>query len=163
MNSDNLNKWLTLGANVGILIGLALVVFEIRQNSDLLRLEFINDDLFAVAETETPMLGENPTEILVKSIFNAEEMTYADFRVVDAYLTRKMELLVRRYQLGQEGMMAVDAWKTVDIAYSWHFGNRFAQAWWKHEGRSAYSEIPELVEHVDQVISTLGEDDSIAS
>jgi len=37
MNTDNANKWLTLLANVGVVIGLALLIFEIRQNSELVR------------------------------------------------------------------------------------------------------------------------------
>lgn len=163
MDSDKINKWLTLGANIGILVGLALVIFEIRQNSELLRLQFINDDLLIIADSETPLLGDNPATTMMKSIFSAEEMTYADYRIVDAYLTRKMEILVRRYQLGQEGIIDENAWKTVGFAYSWHFGNQFAQAWWKHDGRKAYSDVPELVDHVDQKISTLKVTDSAAS
>jgi len=37
MNTDKINKWLTLVANVGVVIGLALLIFEIRQNSELVR------------------------------------------------------------------------------------------------------------------------------
>ncbi len=33
MEGNKLNRWLTLGANFGVLIGLALLVFEIRQNT----------------------------------------------------------------------------------------------------------------------------------
>ena len=35
MDSDRLNRWLTLGANLGVLIGLALLVVEIRQGNQL--------------------------------------------------------------------------------------------------------------------------------
>ena len=163
MSADSANRWLALAANIGILMGLVLVTLEIRQNSELLRLQFINDDLLWTAESETPMLGEEPASIMNKSIYAPEEMTYADFRVVDTYLTRKMELLVRRYRLGQEGILDESAWKTVDFAYQWHFGNRFAQLWWKYEGRDAYSFIPELADHVDSQIRNLGNDDSVSS
>lgn len=37
MNNDNLNRWLSLGANIGVLIGLILLVYEVRQNSELMR------------------------------------------------------------------------------------------------------------------------------
>lgn len=37
MNTDTVNKWLTLGANVGVVIGLILLLIEIDQNSDLVR------------------------------------------------------------------------------------------------------------------------------
>ena len=37
MNTDKLNRWLALGANFGVLIGLILLVYEVRQNSALMR------------------------------------------------------------------------------------------------------------------------------
>ncbi len=36
MDSDRVNRWLTLVANFGVLIGLLLLVFEIRQNTDMM-------------------------------------------------------------------------------------------------------------------------------
>ena len=35
MNADSVNKWLTLSANVGVVIGLILLLIEIDQNNDL--------------------------------------------------------------------------------------------------------------------------------
>ena len=43
MNLDDLNRWLTLGANVGVLIGLLLLVFELNQNRDMIRAQTRND------------------------------------------------------------------------------------------------------------------------
>ncbi len=37
MNADNVNKWLTLSANIGVVFGLILLLVELDQNSDLLR------------------------------------------------------------------------------------------------------------------------------
>ena len=37
MDSDRVNRWLTLVANFGVLIGLLLLVFEIRQNTDMMK------------------------------------------------------------------------------------------------------------------------------
>ena len=37
MNTDNVNKWLTLSANIGVFIGLILMLVELDQNSDLVR------------------------------------------------------------------------------------------------------------------------------
>ena len=39
MTADRLNRWLTLGANLGVLVGLALLILEIDQNSDLVRVQ----------------------------------------------------------------------------------------------------------------------------
>ncbi len=37
MNTDSVNKWLALGANVGVVIGLILLLIELDQNSDLVK------------------------------------------------------------------------------------------------------------------------------
>ncbi len=39
MQMEKLNSWLVVGANVGVLIGLLLLVYEIHQNSELMRAE----------------------------------------------------------------------------------------------------------------------------
>jgi len=39
MDSNQVKNWLTLVANIGVLFGLALVAFELRQNSDLMRVQ----------------------------------------------------------------------------------------------------------------------------
>jgi hypothetical protein len=37
MDSDRLNRWLTLGANLGVLIGLVVLIVEIGQNTEMMR------------------------------------------------------------------------------------------------------------------------------
>ncbi len=37
MNSGKLNNWLSLGANIGVVIGLVLPIIEIDQNTDMMR------------------------------------------------------------------------------------------------------------------------------
>lgn len=43
MNTKNLSQWLTLGANLGVLIGIILLVAELNQNSTLMRAQIFND------------------------------------------------------------------------------------------------------------------------
>ena len=37
MNAEKINSWLTLGANVGVVVGLMLLIFEIGQNTEMMR------------------------------------------------------------------------------------------------------------------------------
>ena len=37
MESDRLTRWLTIGANVGVLIGIVLLIAELAQNRDMMR------------------------------------------------------------------------------------------------------------------------------
>jgi hypothetical protein len=59
MRVDNLNRWLTFGANVGVVIGLALLVIELNQNSELVRAQIHQarsdnyvSDVMALADSE---------------------------------------------------------------------------------------------------------------
>ena len=42
METDRLTRWLTLGANLGVLIGLLLLVGEIRQTNSIAKAEAVN-------------------------------------------------------------------------------------------------------------------------
>ncbi len=39
MNADQINKWMTLVANIGVIFGLILVAYEVQQNSELMRIQ----------------------------------------------------------------------------------------------------------------------------
>lgn len=43
MDSDRLNRWLTLGANLGVLVGIILLIVELNQNRDLMRAQTRNE------------------------------------------------------------------------------------------------------------------------
>ena len=43
MKTKNLNQWLRLGANLGVLVGLILLIAELNQNSTLMRAQIFND------------------------------------------------------------------------------------------------------------------------
>jgi hypothetical protein len=43
MEADKVNRWLTLGANVGVLIGIMLLIVELDQNREMVRAQTRND------------------------------------------------------------------------------------------------------------------------
>ena len=43
MNSDRLNRWLTLGANLGVLVGILLLIVELQQNREMMRAQTRNE------------------------------------------------------------------------------------------------------------------------
>ena len=43
MKAENLNRWLTLGANFGVLVGILLLIAELNQNSTLMRAQIFNE------------------------------------------------------------------------------------------------------------------------
>lgn len=53
MDSDRINRWLTLSANIGVLVGILLLVVELDQNRDMMRAQTRNEIARATQELLT--------------------------------------------------------------------------------------------------------------
>ena len=75
MDSDRLNRWLALGANLGVLIGIVLLVIELQQNREMMRAQTRNE----IAQGALSLLSltandQNLADIIVRSN-NGDELT----------------------------------------------------------------------------------------
>ena len=67
MKGDVLNRWLTLGANIGVLIGIILILVELNQNADLMRAQMTQARGENIMETyREMMLSDHWVEIRAK-------------------------------------------------------------------------------------------------
>ena len=148
MKTKQLNHWLTLGANLAILVGLVLVAIELNQNTRQLSLELgwqINQKMF---ENNRDLLGDNPTPIYAKSVLSPEELTFEEFQVASAFVFNFLGVAEDRFFLYQQGLMSDQEWKAyVDDDIELTLGYRFAQEFWK---RSKGIFEPEFAEYVDE-------------
>jgi hypothetical protein len=85
MKLEQTAHWLTIAGNIGLLIGLALVIVQIEQNTDLVRLQLSSarwtDDL----SLHLTMMGENPAVAVAKAIEDPTSLTIEDVQVLEAY------------------------------------------------------------------------------
>ena len=160
MNAEHWSRWLSLAANLGLLGGLMLVAVQINQSSDLARAQLINDGNIAFNQIWSTVLGENPSVAVAKAIEHPEELTYADFVVVDAYFFTSLNLFYRNYELAREGLFEESDWKeALDTNATWWFGSEFARIWWEEEARHFFA--AEFVEYVDQLIENVPESGTV--
>ena len=71
MNADRVNRWLTLGANIGVVIGLVLVAYQINQEADLIRVQLFSDATDSRCEFKQAVMGNEPMKVAAKSIGGA--------------------------------------------------------------------------------------------
>ncbi len=130
MNVEKVNASLTVGANIGVLIGLIVLIAELNQSTDHLRLQ-VMDQISAREFTHNSIfLAENPAPVIEKSLIEPENITYTEFRVLDAYLINALSLWERQFFLYQAGLVESTSWKTkVEEDANWYFGNKFAKSW----------------------------------
>ena len=90
MNTDSLNRWLTLGSNIGVILGLVLVAFQFQQNTDAIRLQARLGAHGAIQSAELSVAGDTLAEAFAKSILTPSELTPGEVAQVWSYLIAGM-------------------------------------------------------------------------
>ena len=103
MDSDRVNRWLTLGANIAVLIGIFFVAAEISQNTDMMRTQ-INQSRAELSMNEAEAIYNSPylPEILTK-LRQGETLTRVERERYNHFLRglhRNLDNQLRQYREG---------------------------------------------------------------
>lgn len=153
MNSDRLNRWLTLGANLAVLVGLVLLIVEIRQNTEMTRAEITQSRAqTSIALAEMLFNSEYMPAILEKTK-NGEPLTYQENVRYTGWLRATLRNLDNNMQQAERGLLgehiprsSAGALRGVILA------NPVARQYWK-TSRDTYSD--EFAVFVDQIVAEL--------
>lgn len=129
MNSQKVANWVQVSANIGILLGLALVFLQIRQNTDILKTQMLFEESHRTVEAEYVMIGENGAAAWAKALAAPNELTLTEQRIVEGYLWGAVEQWRYTYTLSQMGLLE-EEWK--DRVFSevpYFLGNPYGRAW----------------------------------
>jgi len=149
MNTDKFNNWLQIAANLGILIGLILVGFQMRQNSDLLRAELVYMETQRLIDGAQALAGENPSSVFAKHLTNLEDLSLQEQIEIEAYYYTHLENWRSMHFLASIGI-SEDEWKIrIDADAQWLLDNPYGRAHWE----SNQSTLPQVV--IDYVNSVL--------
>jgi hypothetical protein len=149
MDTDSVNRGLTLAANVGVLGGLILVAFQINQNTQITRAQITNDYYLADMQLELAMMGDDPASSWTKAVYTPNDLTNEDAAVVDRYFNFGL-VQIQRLQKMHELGLADEDWENRIDYLGWHLGNEVGRRWW------AYSKegFPDdFVQTVDEVLT----------
>jgi len=165
MKTDRVNSWLTLVANVGIVVGLFLVAFQIKQEADLTKVQLFSDHTNSRREWNQAMMGNDPMTVVAKSIESPHELTLAELQIMDMYLIGAVNE-IRRLEVLKEAGLSVEA--NVEGFQSFYFGSNFANAWYEQyrgggEFGATHTKITSvdpnwLVNFFDKVLASLEDD-----
>ena len=119
MEPDRLNRWLTFGANVGVLIGIILILIELNQNSEMMRAQMTQarvDNL--VGSYESRMHSDHWAEIMAKGRAAPtqadwlESLTPVEYERVRFMLFRDGNDIQGQYLLYRDGFLDELVWNT---------------------------------------------------
>ena len=130
----NFSNWLQVGANLGILAGLIIVGFQMKQASDLQKMQIFRDETSAYMANEISLAGEDFAAVWAKSIESPETLTLKELKIMDSYLWgHYVYRWMGQYRLHEMGLLDDVEWKReikVDVPVA--FGSPFGKAWWQN-------------------------------
>ncbi len=85
MDARALNNWLQLGASVGVIIGLFLIVVELRQGELAMEADLRDEYFNSLLETRRTLLGENPLVVWEKACLSPDELSLQEHLILDAF------------------------------------------------------------------------------
>jgi len=158
MEINKYNKWIQLGANVGILAGLFLVGLQIQQNSELTRAALFSDYQETWAGINNTTQSEFFAEAMAVATESPGELSVSQMIELRGYMYSIMEQFTRSISLYQLGVFQIDPAVSIGSRVSDVFGNRYAQAWWA-ENRQSFS--PSIARIIDDELPSVSPDEDL--
>ncbi len=153
---DRLNHWLTLAANIGVLLGLAVLIVEVRQNASLTRTAMDQQKNDLLAEIEFNIAKPEITDIWVKAIRAPEALSDAEIRTIDSLLISIMLQWDQMFMMQDAGLISETRVRQhIQNTAPFYFGSRFGKHWWAlqingWEGTAMQQVAGPIVEALDE-------------
>ena len=130
MNTSKVHDWLQILTSLGVLAGLILVAYEIRQNTGIAVAEASQEAYNGWTQVSSSELETNIGDIYVRSIEDPESLSSADIFKLNAWYT----LIMSQYDLSDaigrfnvaENFVGID---DSDIEY--YFMSEFSRVWFE--------------------------------
>jgi len=97
-----------------VLIGVILVIIELRQTRTLTFSQMSQERLAGVIEEKSKVYGENLADVFEKSCLNPEALTVGEALIMHAYFENQVEQIMRTYLLQIHGVGFDAAMATAD-------------------------------------------------
>lgn len=131
MDSKRAGDWLTLAANFSVIIGIAFLILEIRQNSDIATAQVRLDYAAGWRSIDEQRQNEAFAQVYAKSILRPEELSLSEVIQLDGYYTGVMDQMLSAYTSSKAGLRSGQFEETAQHVANGYFSNVYAQAWWQ--------------------------------
>ena len=150
MRVPKLNEWLNFLASIGVLAGLLLVAYEIRQTNSVVFAEARGNLLSDYQALSMSAYGPEIGGMFLKSIEEPDQLTDEEIFKLSEWLTATMSIYNKQAVLYYQFGWAADPTDDYEVAVDYYFGGSFARYWYLE---NKYWLDPNLVEIIDREIA----------
>ena len=147
MGSSSDRDWLQIVGLVGIISGLMLVAYEVRQTNKFAQAEAIRAMYEGWDSVQIQSFSSDIFDIYIKSFKDPDGLSDAEIMKMDAWLTVQMNQCDSRMVMQKMGLNPYDTVQGIEVDFDYYFGNSFGRAWFS---RNKYWMEAELVEAIEQ-------------
>ena len=111
MNTERLNSWLTLGANIGVFIGIVFLALEVRQTGDALHAQIADSvaDGFITLNMAT-ISDPQVANVWLTGIYQPDSLTDTEAVQFSMYMRALFNQYIRLENLYRVGLISESDW-----------------------------------------------------
>ena len=95
MDNRKIFDTVQLMTGIALLIGIALVVYELNLSKQLAFTELISEGFTESMDNHRTLMGENAAEVIARSCTDPDSITHHDFVILSAYYSAETEQIYR--------------------------------------------------------------------
>lgn len=149
MDSDRLNRWIILGANLGVIAGLAFVAIEIRHNTRVNESTVQAELLQMGHEAHDWKRDPNFAEIIVKASANYDNLSPSEQVQFNTHVFQLLNVWEHAFKVYDRGLMNRSFWDGWNNAFA---PNMKDPSWLRVWGEVKTLFAIEFQQHVDSYV-----------
>jgi len=146
VKSEIVSRWLGVGANFGVLLGLFLLWTEISQNKQMTRVELGAGQVSFVQQNWLGATTGTLSEALSVAIYEPEKLTKRQLVALDHYMRNTVAAGIRVSYLVRMGVFDLDSDVAVWTSMRPAMGNQFAHSWFSANRSNIPPQISSVID-----------------
>ena len=137
MKVDRLNQWLTLAANLGVLAGILLLVFELGQNRDelaqnrqMIRAQTRNEVAVQLVDLMSHVAGDPELASILTRAWSGEELSATEVTQFNHRTIAMLRYFENVHYQYRQGLYDESEFETQQEAWRDYFANGVKEAFW---------------------------------
>jgi hypothetical protein len=151
VNLDQVNKWLTLVANFGVIGGMVLVAMQMSLATEAINQQSDIELSRGIAAGEIAFMGDSTATAWSVAVFHPAELDEVQVAQLWAYLNNSLLAVQQTWLSNREGMAPDATWARARILGASYMDFGAGRIWWQEY---KWSFEPDFVEEIDSELAT---------
>ncbi len=145
MDVDKINKWLTLIANLGVLLGVFLVAYELQQNRIAIQAQTRSDISAQTVESLVQTMANMPLLEAQQKVLKGQDLTPVEARLLTLWEIARFRRWENAYYQYRQGLYSELAFEGQLVAWARLVDNPKSREWWHGNSNTFSPEFADLI------------------